>query len=52
MSYATISSLLRLAVAHSEHRPATMQALFDFASITVNQLKTEIRELPFNFHAK
>ncbi|KIJ56890.1 hypothetical protein M422DRAFT_238481 [Sphaerobolus stellatus SS14] len=39
LTFATVSSLLRLAVAHPGERPNIMKSIFNFASITVSQLK-------------
>jgi len=38
LTFTTVSSLLRLAVSHQEHRPTIMEAIFGFASNTVKQL--------------
>lgn len=41
--FSTVSSLLRLAMSHVEHRGAIMDCIYKFVSITVSQLKESDR---------
>ncbi|KAF8529176.1 hypothetical protein BU17DRAFT_73353 [Hysterangium stoloniferum] len=55
LTFATVSSLLRLALSHSEHRSTIVKAIFKFASLTVSQLKdadptTVISQIAPSFH--